>query len=794
MEKFLKRKFLKTMRPLKLKIPKKLLKTPLLQNLSLWLLSSLILAFVFIALSLVEGASFEIKKNIIRNYNSHLSIKSPNYNKNTSSSLESWWNTNDSPLDLKKDQPYVRAFTKRSVVPVIYSNNTTNQALQLTIIQDGDSQVFDNFMFANKDYPSIPIDTIFIGKDLAQKLNLSLGDPFPISFPQFKTTLTNMKIGYIFESPYRFYNNYGAFINEQTAQSIISNSFQQYHVRFAATPFIHLNMKTLEPLISGHTQAREDDLLTYPYKMLSLMTKNIQRWAYLIYAIFGLLFFFIAYFSYFCTQNDLDMYTNRTGIIPPLKPYGKILGEILKNLIIMSIGGLGFLILFLMMKFPFNSHLFTSPTGIFQNYSLPIPYVFHPSLPLYSLIQCIPLGISLGFISGAFLMFIYSLLPNFLDPKKRSSYTSFAMILVLLCSSLMVHSYLIDSFALKSRENFWTKSFYGSYNLFDKNYLDYKFLDLAPPIFSVDPDLLLILQEQDISYIASLERYGVASTSLTVSNIESTLKKDVSVKSLTGIPYSFYNKILPALASNQVLVGANIASYFNNAPILGLSIEGKNTQLIIQDSIDIPYGDFNNSIFINQATLAKILNISPYHITKLQVNSGEKYLKNYTNEQLTLVKGSGVLKSWNILANLTLTSAFIYTILFILWFMFLIMFIFLYYSIRDKQALIIYHRSGIPYQLSKSYSFICLGSIIMGIFFSWITKLIFLIYPRKIPEFLEMENLVPKFMTLSVDFSSLLFLVISCIIIAGIIVLIYFFIFKKAQKNIVHNHYKNQNS
>lgn len=786
------------MRPKKLKAPRLLLQTKFSLKIFLWLLGSTCLSLVFISMSIISGVTASTKKNIIRNYNSHLSVKSSTYNMNNFKNLSSWWSDPQSTLEQPLEKNFIRAITTRSTISAIYTKDQElEKGVQLIIIDRQDSDVFDNFMSYDTIKTSVPLNEVFIGQDLANLFDLKKGDPFPITIPSFYSTLSNITIGYIFNSPDRFYNSYGVYINKNTMNNIIGEAFQQYHIRFSATPFIPLIISNISSYIKGQEQKQEDDLLTYQYKILSLITNNIKIWAYAFYSIFGILFFLGAYLVYYRIKEDLDQYTYREGSVPQITITKKILLTSFYQLLGISFGALIILAIFLFINPSIISSWLTSSTGIFQNFSLSIPYYFSPTLPIYYLLETIFWGIIIGMLSCSLSIYIYNKLVVFLDPKNKISYIILGMLFIVILGYLSSHSYLYNSFAQKGKEKFWQDTIFGVYSLYDKNYLEDSFLQIPPSSFTIDPDLLTILQEKGIPYLTSLETYGTAST--TTNNII-VQSKDVTIKSLTGtISQSQYSNILPALLSNQILIGKNIADYFLTNKVLNLTLENRNatkiqTSIFVHDVIDIPFGDFNNTIFMNQNTLVNSLQLTPYHITKLQVPRGKKYLKNHTNNSILMASAQESYHSWNILSNLYLISLFSSSMMIILAFAFLIMLIFLYFCIHNKQKLIHYYFLGIPYHPVKIYGQIAIGSFILGTVISWITKLIFLITSSQTPSFLLLDNLVPTELTFSIDYLALPLLSLGILFIGLLLHLILLKLLQKIQKNLIIYYFKDKNS
>ena len=860
----------------KIFIPKNTLRLPFKTRSIIYILSITFISLIFIILAILEGLYFNIKQNTTQNYNSHLSVQAINYSLDTARDLSSWWEEVSPTLEYPQNKEVVRAVVKRSIIPAIYQSSNLQFPIQLTLLDNNDDLIFNNFMSATARGTLILKDRVHIGYKLAQRLNLKKNDPFPLYIPSLNYTATNIKVCYVYESPDRFNDHYAVYLNRETFQDVLGSSFQNYHVRFYASPFISLVEASIAPIIAGHPKKYADDSLNYQYLQLNTIKKNITKWVYYLYFLCGILLFLSMYLRYSLIVKDINGYTYKTGFIPKLQLHFKVLLQAFLQLISITIGAIIVLFVFIKIDPYISSTLFLPDNPIYSALNLPLTYQFDPKLPSSLFQTIIPMGILVGMISYGLMMFIYFVLPNFSDPQNKISYIAIGFLLVAVLGFTSVNGYLHNSFADETRQQHWTQYFFGKYSLYEKNYLHYDALKISPKTFTIPSDLLTILQENPIQYMTTLEIFGTVSAmgyrenipettskgtkETTSKNIqEEILKKNISIKALQG-NFSQFSNILPPLLSNQVVIGKDVADYFlsnkvltinfekelsfnprtakqNNTNILSKIISNTNlenniidntndiantkdiildtvlensttninvnklisnnsnnitTRVVVAHIIDLPVGDFNNTIFINQTNLAGILKINPNNITKLQSSGLKKVLSRYTNDDILLTPINKSILPWKQLTNLVMDSYFISVLLQAFVSAMLILLIILYLNTVDKSLLINYYIWGIPYDPLKKYSLMAAGSFILGMFVSWLSKLILIIGPNTIPEFLQIPALTPKELSFSIDWISVLLLSTGIIIIFTIVYFIFYQILKSTQKNTVKYLYKNQ--
>ncbi len=854
----------------KIFIPKNILRLPFKTRSLMYLMLTILISLIFISLAILEGMYFNIKKNTIQNYNSHLSVQATTYSPDTSKYLSSWWSEDSSNLENPQNQEFIRAVVKRSLIPAIYQNSNQQFPIQLILLDNNDDLIFNNFMSSTAKGTVIIKNRIHIGYQLAQKLNLKENDPFPIYIPSLNYTTTNIRVSYIYQSPDRFNDYYGVYLNQETFNDILDSKFQNYHIRFYASPFISLVEATIAPTIVGYPKKYADDSLNFQYLQLNTIKKNITKWAYYFYFLCGLLLFLSMYLNYSLIIEGINSYTYKTGYIPKLSLHFKILLNAFIQLINITIGALIILFIFIKIDPYISSSLFLPDNPIYSALNLPLTYQFDPKMPNSLFQTIIPLGILIGMLAYSLMMFIYSVLPNFSDPQNKISYITIGFILVAVLGFTSVNGYLHNSFADQTRQQHWTQYFFGKYSLYEKNYLHYDALKISPKTFTIPSDLLTILQENPIQYMTTLEIFGTASLSVAPSAGETPIKttKNISVKALQGNLSQFSN-ILPPLLSNQVVIGKDVADYFLSNKVLTINFEkelslnpiAKNqsntnnlidvlsntnlentitnniientnnttnaediilntvlessttninitinelsdiitdnsdsitTRVVVAQIVDLPIGDFNNTIFINQTNLAGILKIAPNSITKLQSSGLKKVLSRYTNDDILLTPIQKNILPWKHLTNLVMDSYFISVLLQAFVSALLILSIILYLNTVDKNLLINYYIWGIPYDPLKKYSLMAAGSFIIGMGISWLSKLILIIRPNIIPKFLQIPALVPKELSFSIDWISVLLLSIGIIVIFTIVYFIFNKILKSTQKNTVKYLYKNQ--
>ena len=861
----------------KIFIPKNILRLPFKTRIFMYILLTALISLIFISLAILEGMYFNIKQNTTQNYNSHLSLRQTTYSPHTPNDVSSWW---DGPYthieDLQNKNPVSRAIVKRTILPAIYQTSNQQFPIQITLLDNNDDLIFSNFMSSEAQGTFISKNRVHIGSKLAQRLNLQEEDVFPIYIPSFNYSTTNTKVSYIYQSPDRFNDHYNVYVNKDTFQDILGTHFQKYHVRFHASAFISLVAPSIFHLVSSNIKIYADDTLTYQYLQLNTIKKIMTKWAYYFYFLCGLLLFLSMYLNYSLLIKDINSYTYKTGFIPKLSLHFKILLNTFFQLIGISIGALIVLFVFIKIDPYISSALFLPDNLIFSGLNLPLTYQFDPKLPSALFQKIIPIGILVGMIAYGLMMFIYSILPNFSDPKNKISYIVIGFILVAVLGFTSVNGYLHNSFADITRQQHWTQYFFGKYSLYEKNYLDYYALKVSPKAFIIPSDLLTILQENSVQYMTTLEIFGTASTD--------KIKKDVSIKALQGNLSQFSN-ILPPLLSNQVVIGKDVADYFLSNKVLTIKFEKDTsfssilrvdkqslteelalilsntnlentitnhiisntnnitntedimvdnlventvtnnvtntegvvldtvlevpvtnmisdiisdntniitTRVIVAHIVDLPVGDFNSTIFINQTNLAGILKIAPNSITKLQSSGLKKVLSRYTNDDILLTPIQKNILPWKHLTNLVMDSYFISVLLQAFVSAVLILSIILYLNTVDKNLLINYYIWGIPYDPLKNYSFMAAGSFILGMFISWLSKIALIIRPNSIPKFLQIPTLVPEELSFSIDWISVLLLSIGIIFIFTIVYFIFNKILKNTQKNTVKYLYKDQ--
>lgn len=821
----------------KIFIPKNILRLPLKTRIFMYILLTALISLIFISLAILEGMYFNIKQNTTQNYNSHLSVLPNTYSPHTPSDLSLWWQGAYSNLESYQNKAPVRGLVKRSTIPAIYQSSNQQFPIQITLLDNNDDLVFNNFMSSEAQGTSILKDRIHIGYQLAQRLNLQEEDVFPIYIPSLNYTATNIKVSYIYKSPDRFNDLYNVYLNKETFQDILGTSFQKYHVRFYGSPFVSLVVQAIAPVIAANPKKYADDTLNYQYLQLNTIKKNMTKWAYYFYFLCGLLLFLSMYLNYSLIIKDINSYTYKIGFTPKLALHFRILLNTFFQLIGITFGALIILFIFIKIDPYISSALFLPDNPIYSELNLPLTYQFDPKIPSILFRKIVPMGIFIGMGAYGLMMFIYSILPNFSDPKNKTSYIAIGFLLVTVLGFTSVNGYLHNSFADATRQQHWTQYFFGKQSLYEKNYLHYNALKISPKAFIIPSDLLTMLQENSVQYMTTLEIFGTASSD--------DKKKDVSIKALQGNLSQFSN-ILPRLLSNQVVIGKDVADYFLSNKVLSIKFEKdlsfsnvlcvgqqslteelsatlsntnlKNTtteglevpitnmisdiissdtsittaRVIVAHIVDLPVGDFNSTIFINQTNLAGILKIDPNSITKLQGSGLKKILSRYTNDDVLLTPIQKNALQWKYLTNLVMDSYFLSVLLQAFVSAILVLSIVLYLNTIDKTLLINYYIWGIPYDPLKKYSAMAAASFILGMAVSWLSKIALVIRPNTIPEFLQIPTLTPDQSHFSIDWLSVLLLSVGIILIFTIVYFIFNKILKKFQKNTVKYLYKNQ--
>lgn len=779
-----------------IKLPRRILCIPALTNIIVTILFSFFLFLLFFSLSFLEGLKSNIKTNTIKNYTSHLSIYAQNYSDQQAKSINTWWIDNDPTIEnLPNNNSYIRAIVPRSTIPVIFSNSNSSQPLQLTLVNNKDDLVFDNFMSPTTN-TIIAIDRIYLSKKFAQKHNITNGQHFPIYIPTLNLYYTNLVVDYFYEAPDSFKDQFSAYINKLSITNL-ETKFQQYNLRFLATPFISIIEPSIAPLIDGYKKITPDMLLEYQYSQLNYIRNQIYKWIYFFYAISGLMFLLLHFFAYSDRKLFLNYYTYRTGFIPTLSPFFRLFRTVIFKILLITILALLGIIGLLNLPLEFDSRIFVPKEFLYPQYLLPIMKYFRLQIP-WTLITQIPIGIFIGIASASLILFIFHLLPNFSNPKNTISYIILGMITVSLFGFFSSYSYIEANFFKKSRNRFWSQQFFGKYMLSDKDYHVYKSFDLNPHSITIPIDNFKILEEQEVRYLATLEYQGTAKTLVNspTADIEPQYNiKDVYIKSLTGNLTQFSN-ILEPLKDQQIVIGKEIADYFLTNKVLTISLLTSSNEIIefpivVASVIDNPIGDFNNTIFINHTNLTSQLKIAPDQFTKFQILGNKKFIMNLTNSKVSLLSLNQNTKYWNHLSDLVIASIGLTALIQGIYFGFFVLAIILYLTL-NKQKIIISHLWATIYNPISKYSLLSFGSFIIGICMTWIVLLIKLFWNQELPSYLSIPSLTNKTISVIPNWSAVPLLILGFMVCHFIIYSIFQYIFKRIVNKIIKNHYKDQ--
>jgi len=759
------------------KIPKKYLTPRFSIRFFIWFISVLFLSLILIFLSILQGIKYYSQKNIIRNYNSHISIKSETYNKNTPKSLSSFWQEPFIPLLATTNQDFIRSITSRSILPALYISNTSSHPLNLIVIDTFDSGVFSNFPSVTRGYTSISSNGIHIGKDLAHQLKLEIGQIITLSIPSLELILTNIKIEYIYESPDPLNSFYNIFVSKESLDPFINNRFMNYHVRFSASPFYNFIYSNILPVISGQKYNLPDHTLKYQYDMIEQFEKIIIYWGYYFYIILAFIIFIIYFLYRQQFISEYKTYAYNAGILSPPGYNLRLLKEAFYLIWWISISSLIILALYLYINPPISSVLFISKTGLFQNFSFPLEYYFHSRIPIIGVFKIIIYGSILFLIIYSFLLVFYYKLSNIISSHNAPSYRIFGLIFILILGYLSVNRYFYYTSANKGRQKQWMNTYFGTYTLYDKDYLSSQFIGVPPRSFSLDPQLIKELISNDIPYLVSFNTFGKAFT-ISSNQKYSIKEKDIQILSLQGEYLPGTRDIISKISNNQILIGKDIGIYFLSNKLISLKLEKFNTNsaqitLPVHEIINLPIVDFNDTVFLNHNTLTKILSLPNNHITKLQVLDGKSILQKYTNQQIVLKKASESFHTWEILSDLVLFGYFICTLLHILIVFLLILYVYIYIGLYNK-SLIIYNKIWGNYiKINKKDYFLCSLSFLIGIIFSKLNKVFYTFKQTNLPEFLLLPKLTYFKTPYRIDILAIFIIIVSYFIISLLIFLIY---------------------
>ncbi len=702
----------------KYKIPKNILQLPFKTNISVLLFSSILLAFAFISLSIVEGIQNNIKKNISQNYNSHWSISK---SKDTYS-LESWWDTTPDEITKLTDHEYIRGITTRSSLKALYDNSP----VYITVIEDNDTNVFAT-------EKTISSNQLHISSHLAKKLGVDIGSDMSFYIPILDETLSNLTVDDIFEPVDFFYGDYGIYIHYSSISNIIESKHQRYHVRFLASPLLHLVESTIDNNLFKHNIKRVDSYLEYQIGQLNSIKKIIYRCIYLIYVLLGFVFFLYHYST--LHQQKLDSYAYRNGFIKRQIPVLQFFTSCIMRLVSSTILAILITLAFVKLSIPFDSSSITMP--FYLEYNLPLTYSFSAGLPY---LTSIPLGIILGIISnGALLLCMKS-------PNINTEYSFLIMIFIALVGCLISHQYINTNFAREGRNDYWRQNFFGRYTLTSEHYHEYTSFGFSPPSFSLPVDSFNIFNENQSSYMASYETYGEISAIATNSSKATPLtQKYIPIKSIQGNLSQFSN-ILEILNTNQIVAGRNLENYFAKDNSVSLYIIHKDSKVALSNIqatvIDIPIGAFNDTVFVNHSYLMSLLGLEIDQTTKLQFTGNKTYITPLTNEQAVISSLGENTSYWNKLSDFSIWALFVQTLL--LGVCVAVFILAMMLDIYAKDNLFINHIWGIKSNPLHQNSIIYACCFAVGVSLSWFINLIGCLQKQSLPDFLYIPNLVPK--------------------------------------------------
>ncbi len=709
----------------KYRIPKNIIQLPFKTNISVLLLASVLLSFAFVSLSIIEGIQNNIKKNISQNYNSHWSVsKSQDL-----SQLESWWDSTPDEITKLQENEYVRGITTRSTLDALYKNHP----LHITIIEDNDTNVFDSYMLPEK---MIAPNQIHIGRPLDTKLGVDIGQSISLYIPSLNKTLSNLTVEHIFEPVDIFYGDYGVYIHKSSISSLVDSRFQKYHVRFLASPLLHLVESTVDNSIFQNNIKRADDLLEYQYLQLNSIKKIIHQCIYIIYILLGFLFFLFSYSVH--NQQKLDSYAYRSGFVQRQFPTFRFLTSCATKLVSSTILAMLITYAFVQLSIELDSTSWTS--SLYSEYNLPLTYHFSAKFPW---LTSIPLGIVLGLLANGSLL----LCMKIKNAENPDEYRFLIMFGVALLGILTSYQYININFARESRNSHWRQYFFGRHMLAVDNYHEFNSFKITPTSFSFPVDSFNIFQENQLGYMASYETYGEISTVVLTNadkKAQPPTKKRISVKSLQGNLSQFSNI---SLENHQIVVGKNLVNYFIDDNPATLLIPHKNaeTTLSITNApvVDIPVGDFNDTVFVNHSNLMSLLELEVDQITKLQFVGRKKYLTPLTNDQASITSLGENVSHWNKLSDVSILALFVNTLLLGVCCAVFVLAMILNHS-TSKEVLFTNYIWGIDYNPFRKNSIIYACCFAIGVCLSWVINLIACLQKQTLPDFLYIPYLVPK--------------------------------------------------
>ncbi len=744
----------------KYKIPKNSLQLPFKTNISVLLFSSILLAFAFISLSIVEGIQNNIQKNISQNYNSHWSISKSQ----DTYSLESWWDTTPDEITKLKDHKYTRGITTRSTLKALYDNSP----VYITVIEDNDTNVFAT-------EKTISSNQLHISSHLSKKLGVDVGSNMSFYIPSLDETLSNLTVEYIFEPVDFFYNNYGIYIHNSSISNIVDSKHQRYHVRFLASPLLHLVESTLDNDLFKHNIKRVDSYLDYQIGQLNSIKKIIHQCIYLIYILLGFVFFLYHYST--LNQQKLDSYAYRNGFIKRQIPILQFFTSCIMRLVYSTILAILITLAFVQLSIPFDSSYFTMP--FYPEYNLPLTYSFSARLPY---LNSIPLGIILGIISNGALL----LCMKYPNTTPNTEYRFLIITCIALLGCLISHQYVNTNFAREGRNNYWRQNFFGRYTLTSESYHEYTSFGFSPPSFSLPVDSFNIFNENQLSYMASYETYGEISAIITNSSKTTTpTKKYIPIKSIQGNLSQFSN-ILELLNTNQIVVGKNLENYFTKDNSVSLHIFHKDNKVELSNIqatiVDIPIKTFNDTVFINHSYLMSLLGLGIDQTTKLQFTGNKTYITPLTNEQAVISSLGENTSYWNKLSDFSIWALFVQTLL--LGVCVAVFILAMMLSIYTKDNLFINHIWGIKSTPLYQNSIIYACCFAVGVSLSWFINLIGCLQKQSLPDFLYIPNLVPKDINFSPNWTVAPLLLVGFALFFIIVYYIFMHIIKQIQNTI----------
>ncbi|MGL4563474.1 MAG: hypothetical protein ACRCVW_06455 [Brevinema sp.] len=780
-------------------MPKRLFNTSLKTTMILFFVSVFFISLILISLSVIKGLEISSRMDMAKNFTSHLNIKTRLFDAQNLYNRKTWWQSPRTILEERIADKFVRGITRRTYLPGFFTDANTqlNYPVCVIAIENSDASVFNPKLYLSLNNTTIPVNSIHIGKKLAEKFNFSRQQTINLSIPPIETTLSSIKIVHILPEINPFIDHFGVFLNRASLTNI-GSEFTDYHIRFRGTPYQPLLISNFSIFIDDEVHFTPDEKLNYQFLILNKLRNLVLQWGSLIYIMLGILFFFVHYIhrSYF--SEDIKIFAYRHGYLKVPHFYIRLISKTLLLIFLSSLSAIGVSLTFTALKLRIFANPFIGLDGLFPEYGMGLDYIFSPQTDIINWGKII--GIGLG--SALFVYIVLLLL--FYGIKRFSSFQNketilIASIIIMICFGyLSTEKYFFNISAEKGREKFWKQVFFGETTLFHKNYLANNFLKTPQNHFEFPSGLEDNLIKKKIPYVAFMEANGVVVNKAEndQQELENMVEKQIYIKSIIGTNSLIYNDLIAKTSSRKVILGKGIADDLKNPPFITVTmkdIDGIDVEIDfgIDEVIQFETRDLNNSLFINHEVLNNLINIPINSITKLQVLDKYSSIHKYTNDTLIAQDAKKSFKNWVILSDIVLFCDFIKTNTQLLIGIFILIMMLSLMTVYDKKTCQYLYTWGYSYYPFRKQYWILLQALGLGMILSKCKNIFSMIYKTPLPEFLKLEHITTNSVHFGFGVLYLILILFSVFLMGCIGHIMLQMITNKIIKKIVFHNYKN---